>query len=227
MTDTIEVKPPLPEGQVDVDIDKMLASDNWHERHEAETLLRIKRIQDESMSPAGALHLPELLDKRRLQFAIPDGSFKIQPSYDRIFVHQLPATEDNKLFDGSSKIIAPDISKKRQREEMPRGVLISAGLSALDSLRSNGYDLGHIVTFMRIAPLRHKTLSAEGLTEHVVVLHAGDLTGSEDTAAKLLSGELTIGFVEDPKNPGYRHHVYKTKNGEIWHPEVPWMPEEY
>lgn len=227
MTEVIEVKPALPDGQVEVDIDKMLKSENWHERHEAETLVRIKRIQDANMSPPGSLGLPELLERRRLQYAILDGAFKVQALYDRVFVHQLPFSDDVKKVDGSSKIIAPDITRKRQREEMPRGVLIGAGLEALDHLRANGIDLGHIVTFMRIAPLRLKVISEEGLDQWVVVLHCGDLTGSEDLAATMKRGDVTVEHVPNPKEPGYLHHALKTKDGNIWHPTKPWMPEEY
>jgi hypothetical protein len=86
----------------------------------------------------------------------------------------------------------PDSAKKRVREEAPRGVIESAGLEALDTLRSHGADLGHIVNFVRLAPWRLPVDMIAGAPVYVLILQDADITSSEDTAKAVRSGELRL-----------------------------------
>jgi hypothetical protein len=170
------------------------------------------------MSPPGGLRLPKLLDERRLQFGIVDGAFRTQVTFERVFVWQIPRVE-TETFEGT-RIIAPQNTRKRLEREASRGVLVGAGLSALDRLRSNGIELGHIVQIIRNAPWRIQVDSIAGQDFHVIVLQAGDLLGSEDLAAELLAGKAEV--KEELNEHGVGEHVI-VRDGVFRKPIEPWM----
>lgn len=149
------------------------------------------------MAPPGALGLPKLLDERRLRYGMCDKVFELQAAYDRVLLWQIePSFSDGEKY-GDTSIYMPDSAKRRVREEAPRGVIVSAGLRALDSLRSNGMDVGHIVSFVRLSPWRLPMDMIAGVPQYVMILRDSDIVGSEDTAAALRSGELAVGAEPD------------------------------
>jgi len=150
-----------------------------------------KDVQENHMSPPGKLGLPPLLDERRLRYGIPDEAFEEQAIFDRIFVWGIEEKhEAGETFAGTS-IIKPETSEKRILHESTRGVLFSAGLKALDILRSNGIGLGHIVGVVRLHPW-HKSVGvfAGGHEMHKLVLRVGDLVGSEDLGQLYNEGKV-------------------------------------
>lgn len=184
-----------------------------------------KQIKEEHMSPEGALGLSKLLDERRLQYGIPDEAFEEQASFDRCYVHQI---QPRWLEGGKGKKIGslylPESSQKRRRVESSRGVLVSAGLVAMDSLRSNGIELGHIVNIVRMNPWR-KYIGMVGSHElDIMVLRDGDIVGSEDVRAQLKSGETRVEWIERV-NPVtgeiVGQHVYVDTSGRQWQPRMP------
>jgi hypothetical protein len=203
-------------------------------RSEAETLLADKqkfllkqrKVEEElkaRMSARGTLNLPKLLDQRRWEYGIPDDVFGVQPLFDRIFVWQVPEDEGD-TFAGTS-IIKPDTVKSREEGETPRGILVGAGLHALDSLRSNGIDLGHMVHFVRLSPWRRELKPVEGLSMNFVILRAGDLVDSEDLAAAMRAGKCTV--VSEANKDGFMMHSLKGEDGKVWAPSEPWKSEDY
>lgn len=176
-----------------------------------------KQIKDEHMSPEGTLGLSKLLDERRLQYGIPDEAFEEQASFDRCYVHQI---QPRWLEGGKGKKIGslylPESSQKRRRVESSRGVLVSAGLVAMDSLRSNGIELGHIVNIVRMNPWR-KYIGMVGSHElDIMVLRDGDIVGSEDVRAQLKSGETRVEWDE-----AAGCHFYVDTSGKRWKPKMP------
>lgn len=143
-----------------------------------------------NMAEPGALGLPPLLERRRLEFGIVDAKFKVQAVYDRVLIHQLPPQEFAGGTFGGGTIVAPDKTMDRERREAPRGIVVSAGLRALDELRSNGIDLGHIITFVRAAPWRMRVAYVGAKEENVIILQSGDIVSSEDLRARILAGEV-------------------------------------
>lgn len=164
--------------------------------------------------------LSPLLDARRIENAIPNGAFKIQAAFDVCLVHQLPRFTGETF--GDTQIIMPETSKKRVEEETPRGVLVSAGLRALDCLRSNGIDLGHIVSFIRQAPWRMPIENVAGADFHLLILRAGDITGSEDLRVAIERGECSLQWDEEAGQ-----HFYIDAKGKRWNPTLPFIPEDY
>jgi len=149
-----------------------------------------KAILDQ-ISPAGAFGLPKLLDERRVEHGIIDGAFEVEAVYNRVFIWQLPA-KDFLLgtYGTNSAIIAPQRVQSKQNHEAPRGIIVSAGLNSLDALRSHGMDLGHIVTLLREVPFRLCVGYAASKEQQLLVVAAGDISGSEDLALSRREGTV-------------------------------------
>lgn len=160
------------------------------EQQAEEMAAKLSQSMLKHMSPAGALGLPTLLDERRLRYGIIDECFSVQVAYDRILVYQIEPVyaEGGKV----GLIELTDKAKQGMKQEAPRGVLISAGLGALDVLQSNGIDLGHIVHFCRVAPWRLPMAMIDGHTIYSIILRDSDIVGSEDLATKLRSGDAQV-----------------------------------
>jgi hypothetical protein len=186
-----------------------------------ESIVRVRKV----MSPPGTLKLPPLLEERRWEYGITDGAFAFQPFHDRIALHQTPQWKGEASSPEGEIVLAP-IGKKRERESNPEGVLVGAGLQALDELRSNGIDLGHQVTFIRQAPWRKRVDLVDGHEYHVLLLRVGDLIGSLDLANFLREGRVKIGFDEKTNE-----HYYIDENKKQWYPArvAPniFTPEDY
>ncbi len=166
------------------------------------------------MSPPGALRLPELLEAQRLKYGIPDGFFKSQACFDRIFVFPLDLFEGMAAYSEKSPILRPRITELKDKQEGNRGVLISAGLTAADRLMSHGIELGHIVTTNKNVPFARRCDRLEDGTEmFYLVMREADLAGSETLADELRSGAKVIVDVGDPGS--YEHQVATNDNGTL------------
>lgn len=175
-------------------------------------------------------HFPQnspLLERRRIQATMPNGLFKQSTSFDRILIWQL-SQDDSETF-GDTSIVKPQASQKRAEEEAPRGILVSAGLQALDNLRANGIDLGHVVTFIRHAPWHMRVDNILGHDLYALMLRDGDITGSEDLAKALCSGECRIETRETVHDDGVvvTEHYYVDKEGKAWNPRMPFIGDDY
>jgi hypothetical protein len=170
--------------------------------------------------PGGLPGICPLLEARRFTHAIPNGAFRIQAAFDVCLVHQLPRFESETYGDGP--ILMPQTARRRVEEETPRGILVGAGLKALDVLRSNGIDLGHIVSFIRQAPWRMPVEMVSGVDYYLLILRAGDITGSEDLRSALAKGECRMEYDEEA---GQHHYV--DASGRRWTPQTPFLPEDY
>lgn len=187
---------------------------------------QIKRMEDETeaikkkMSPRGALGLPPRLDARRLEYGITDGAFKIQASFDYILVHQIHMMHfAGGKFGEDSLIHLPQSSEKAREFSAPRGIIISAGLKALDELNSNGIELGDIIAFLNLSPWSIEADMIDGKAKHVLIMHAGNIIGSEDTMTRLRRREI---YVDGPATA----HVYVNRGtGERPEPAMPTMLE--
>lgn len=170
--------------------------------------------------PGGIPGICPLLEARRFPYKIPNGAFKTQAAFDVCFVHQVSRFESETY--GDTQIVMPKTAKKRVDEETPRGILVSAGLQALDHLRSNGIELGHMVSLIRLAPWRMPIDNVLGAELYVLILRTGDITGSEDLRVALAAGKCRIEFDKES-----RQHIYVDEQGQPWTPTVPFLPEDY
>ena len=169
-----------------------------------------------SLKPRGYYNIPPLLDERRFQYAIPNGAFEQFPVFDKVYVHQIPTTE-RQTYSAGGSIIMPEARQAYERNTAPRGIIVSAGLQALDSLRSTGIDLGHIIRFKKFSPFIQTVDEIDGHELQVMVIRDGDIVASEDLAKayhqKLVS---IINVAEDAH--GYDHRFAReSKDGELVH----------
>ena len=183
---------------------------------ELEQIRKLDRIETKLVSPLGAIHgIPPLLDARRVQWKIPDGAFQVAPLYDRIYVYQIPMYIKKK-----GAIFMSEVKEKAELRTGSRGILVAAGMKALDAIRSNGCDLGHIVRTNHVNPWRMPIDFAEGKEYDLLVMEAGYLTGSEDLADMLRSGAVKTGFNQAGD------HVFLDQEGNAWDPVMPWNPND-
>ena len=193
---------------------EVIASLDPELRAEAERISKQMHI-----SPPGSLGLPKLLDDRRLEYDIPDGAFGAHAVFDRVLVYQIDrvrtATFENSL------IHRPDISRAREREECPVGVIVGAGLSALDSLRSHGVDLGHVCIFVHLAPFRFQCGTIDGHPVYVLLLRAGDIIASMDLMGKTKDASWQVKSYEQKLQSGIsvRRHYLDKGDGSVTVPE--------
>ena len=164
---------------------------------------RTKLIK-ERMSPPGALRLPPLLEAARQKWGIPDGFFKSQPAFDRVFVFPIDRFGEEETYGGTS-IVKPKITKDRDLQDGRRGILISAGLTAMDRLMSHGIELGHIVTTNKNVPFVEKCERFPKFDMYFLMMRDGDLAGSETLQEELREGKKRIVDVGD--ETGYQHQV--------------------
>lgn len=219
---------------------------------ETKALYGLANLSDEEIakhiSPPGKLQLPvellpPLLERRRVEYYCPDQAFDIMPAVDTVHVWQIG--QQRATFSKGGRIVMSEQGRDQSRFESPRGIIVTAGLLALDQLRSHGMDLGHVVYLLRMSPYRlPMDLIGHRDVGGLLVLHAGDIKGSEDTMAMLRSGELRVKRIKE-RAPGgektvevmpdgttaERHaeierHVYVRTDGTHLTPSIPWQPEE-
>lgn len=174
----------------------------------------LQREIEANFSPPGALGLPGLLDSKRVKHGIPDSAWKSQAVFNKILVWQLPIDEADTY--GGGLIQKTDAQKKRELSEAPRGVIVSAGLQALDELRSHGVDVGHTVFFTHLAPFRKRLPAIAGREPALVILHAGDIFDSEELASNLKA--RVVRTLTRESEGGIIQHFYCDELGKIWNP---------
>lgn len=159
---------------------------------------------------------PKHLLRRCRQWQVPTSAVvNMQATFDRVLVYQILDFDLEKTADGkfwkrrgmSDDVAVPDRALQREKNASPRGIVVSAGLDALEKLNTNGVDLGDYVRLLRLNPYRIPV----GMTpafEHVYVLlgDAASLAAAEDLADGLREGRIT--------------RAWKTKtlpNGDKWY----------
>lgn len=183
--------------------------------YEIEKAERESAVLGEHMSPAGALNLPPLLDARRLEYGLPDELFGSQATFGYVLVYQLPQLEGDTY--GDTSIVMTDRAKDREKFEAPRGIVVSAGLKAMDELRSNGIDIGHIVQFSRNIPYRARMAIINAQERHLIILQAGDIFASEDLARFRVLGKYEVRISTDDETQ-FDYHYNSDADGKLWKP---------
>jgi len=159
----------------------------------------IERQLKESLKPSGYYNISELLDSRRLEYLIPNGAFEVYPAFDKVLIWQISFKESNTYAKGGM-IVMPDNIIAAKRNVAPRGIIISAGLKAMDALYSTGIELGHIVRFKKMAPFCMPVEEIDGHELTVMEVRDGDIAASEDLATQIHSKRAKIVNVGKDKN---------------------------
>lgn len=189
-------------------------------RSAAERRSAARRAQ---LSEPGKLNLPPLLDYRRQKYGIIDDAFHYggQCAYDRLLVWQIPLWEGATF--GKTKILMPETTKDAESQTAPRAIIVAAGLMALDHLRSNGMDLGHIVTFANQGHWRLRIGEVGGNYQYLIILSSGDVVSSEDTRRLTDLGFLTPSLrVLEGGAPAHYYAVAKMADDGALMPQRPY-----
>ncbi len=194
-----------------MDLAKALREHNDQENRLVKRQLIARQIADkleQSLAPRGTYRIPKILDERRFEYGIPNGCFEHYPLFDKVYLWQINMTERDTYSEGGA-ILKPEARIAYDRATAPRGVVVSAGLAALDALRSSGADIGHIVRFKKYAPFIQEVQEIDGHTLSVFTLRDGDMVSSEDLAREIHSGVVRIVNVASEKG-GYDHRFERT-----------------
>lgn len=194
-----------------MDLAEGLRAHNVREHRLVERALVAQNIADKlekSLLPRGSFKIPKLLDERRFEFAIPNGCFLHFPLYDKVYIWQINMTE-RKTYSVDGAILKPEARIAHDRATAARGIIVAAGLAALDSLRSSGADIGHIVRFKKYAPFMQVVDEIDGIELHVMTLRDGDIVSSEDLARDFHAGNVRVANVANERG-GYDHRFERT-----------------
>jgi hypothetical protein len=183
-------------------------------------------LRKEALAPPGAFNLPPLLEERRREHLIPNGAFAQRAMYDRLLLWQIPYYRENY---GDTRIIMSEQGRDRNKNEAPRGIIVSAGLQALDVLHDHGSGLGNIVKFIRLAPWRLPCDMIGGQEQYLMILRCGDLIADEDLELKLRAREWAVRAErrKDKDGNAVTAHVLVSPEGIARNPQVPFIAEEY
>lgn len=171
---------------------------------EGDSAERRTKLIKARMAPPGGLRLPPKLEAARLKHGIPDGFFRACAGFDRIFVFPLDPFDQDEKIPGSS-LYRAQLTKQKDLQEGYRGVLISAGLTAMDRLMSHGYELGDIVMTNKNVPFARRVEQLEGFDMFVLVMRDGDLAGNETLQADIVAGKRQV--IDVGGDVGYNHQL--------------------
>ncbi len=174
----------------------------------------IERKLRESLKPLGYYNIPEILDKRRLEYLIPNEAFELMPLFDRVWIWQISTTEGETYAKGG-KIVMPEQIIAAKRKTAPKGIIVSAGLKAMDALYSTGAEIGHIVMFKKLSPFCMPVCEIDGHELTVMVMRDGDLEGSFDMATNLNERKAKIVNIGESKGIyDFRYELNGKTSGE-------------
>lgn len=134
-----------------------------------------------------------LLDQRRREYSIP--MWPGQAMYGRIIVYRIPdkAAERKKYNEGGIIEMIDDVADNK-KWHAPRGVIVSAGLLAMDILRGNAIGLGDMIWMASHTPWRFEVDSEvkNGKVESTefFFMQAGDVVLAEDLFEKVKAGTV-------------------------------------
>lgn len=135
--------------------------------------------------------------------------------FDRVLVWQWPEEWYGGEFFHGTSMKKPESTIARQSYDTPRGIIVSAGLNALDVLRSQGMDIGHIVHFC-VNSLYRRPLDDHD-TKHLALLRVGDIVDSEDLAHAIDHGAASVAMVDG------EHRVVWSDSKNSLAPKLPWI----
>ena len=173
---------------------RALREHNESENKLVQRQLVAKSIADklrDSLAPRGTFNIPMLLDERRFEYGIPNGCFAQFPVFDKVYVYQI-TTKERETYTEDGRIIMPEARIAHERNTAPRGIIVSAGLQALDSLRSTGIDIGHIIRFKKFSPFIQPVEDIDGHELTIMVIRDGDIVASEDLAKAYHERKISI-----------------------------------
>jgi len=132
-----------------------------------------------------AVATPLLLHRiKQFGLVLPKG----RPVYDRIYVYPIGDKDQDEKIAGSM-LYKPQQAKDKFAAS--RGVIVKAGIKALEQMWAHGIELGHIVLVARLSPWERK-YEGKGREHTVMVLRSSEIVSSEDLEDDVL--DECVGF---------------------------------
>jgi len=148
----------------------------------------------------------ELLAKRIGELGIPP--WPAQAMFERVLIYRIPDEEAASETYGETQILKPETRVAVDKSRSPRGIIVSAGLRALDIMRSNGMRLGELVWFSPHVPTRFEVAKDDGgQPVEFYFMNVGDVIMSEDVLERLVpdeDGDSEL-VVTCNRQTGFRH----------------------
>ena len=162
-------------------------------------VLRVKGIQPDQVNQLFlATKSPQLslLEKRIAEFDIP--AWPGQALFERVFVYRLPDQgADSETYIPGGAIVKAEMVHENQKARSPRGVIVSAGLGALDVMAAHGMQVGELVW---ISPhVAHRFDLGKDSSGHSIefyFMNVGDIISSEDVLTRLSEEDLRVTCIE-------------------------------
>lgn len=135
---------------------------------------------------------PSLLDRRIAEYEIP--MWPGEATFARILVYRIPdkAAKRKTFIDGGA-IVMPETVHSNNEFRSPRGIIVSAGLQAMDILRGNGMQLGEMIWMSSHTPWRFEVdTKGDGKPVEFYFMQAGDVTLSEDLLEARQEGKIRV-----------------------------------
>jgi hypothetical protein len=164
-----------------------------------------------------------LLEQRIREHKIPD--WPGQAMYGRIIVYRVPdKAAQRETFSEGGVIVMPEDLADSKKWRAPRGVIVSAGLQAMDVLYGNGLGLGDMIWMASHTPWRFevdsKVKGEKVESTEFFFMQAGDAVLAEDLYEKIKAGTVRVVRGEDG-----RHH-YEADDGAIPRFDPPTHPDD-
>lgn len=164
-----------------------------------------------------------LLDRRIAEYNIPE--WPGQAMYGRIIVYRIPdKAAERETFNEGGVIVMPEELAAGKKWRAPRGVIVSAGLLAMDVLYGNGIGLGDMIWMASHTPWRFevdsKVKGSKVESTEFFFMQAGDAVLAEDLFEKIKSGAVKAVRGADGK------HHYEAEDGAIPRFDPPEHPDD-
>lgn len=163
----------------------------------------------QNMSGKRELRIPSKLEQRRQEWMIPDELFYFPATFDWVGVYQIRPVTGELQSDGV--IIKPEQTQNIEVATASRGIVVTAGLSAMDSLSDHGIEIGDIVRFVRLSPWRQQIVRIGAEWFELVMLKPGDICADEDHWQRLQSREMRLARDDEDGK-----HYFKTSDGSVY-----------
>lgn len=136
--------------------------------------------------------MSSLLDRRVKEFSIPQ--WPGEATYARILVYRIPdKAAARETFVEGGMLVKPETTQSNDEFRSPRGVIVSAGLQAMDVLRGHGMQLGELIWMSSYTPWRFEVdTKKDGKPVEFYFMQAGDVSLSEDLLAARKAGKIKV-----------------------------------
>lgn len=156
--------------------------------------------------------MADLLSEMIERYKVPPWPY--EAVYDRVVVFSVPeAKATRETYVDGGLIAKPQTKMAAEKNETPRGILVSAGLGARDYLRAHGMGLGHMVWVARLSPWRHEVDRTNDGAIEFLFLRAGDVVGSETLQGYIREGKVKVTLSSEGEDRG--QHRYQYLDGDV------------